>query len=185
LIDVGGLKKGMVLQIEGDLFRVTDMNKHFTGRGSGIIRTKLKNILTGYTKEISFNSGEKVEEADLNFKEAEFLYKDGTHYYFMDTETFEQFPIEEEALGDDVVYLKDNMQVSLMFHEDKPIGVRLPNSVVLEVRETDPNFKGDTVSSGGKPALMETGLKVNVPMFIGVGEKLRIDTRTGEYIERA
>ena len=111
--------------------------------------------------------------------------KDGEHYYFMDINNFEQYPLEDELVGDYVDYLIDNMKVNLMFYEGKPIGINLPTFVVLEVAETEPNFKGDTVSGSGKPAIMETGLRVTVPMFIKTGEKLKVDTRTGEYIERA
>jgi len=185
LIDVGGLKKGMIIEFEGELYRVISMNKHFTGRGSGIIRTKLKSVLTGLSKDHSFSSGEKVDEATLEYREAEYLYKDGDHYIFMDLNTFEQYPLDDEFVGDGTDYLIDNMQVNLMFYEDKPIGINLPTFVILEVVETEPNFKGDTVSGSGKPAIMETGVRVNVPMFIKTGEKLKIDTRTGTYIERA
>lgn len=185
MIDVGGLKKGMIIDMEGELYRVISMNKHFTGRGSGIIRTKLKNVLTGYSKDHSFSSGEKVDEATLEYREAEYLYNDGEHYYFMDTNNFEQFPLDDELVGDAVDFLIDNMKVNLMFYESKPIGINLPTFVILEVVETEPNFKGDTVSGSGKPAKMETGVRINVPMFIKTGEKIKVDTRTGEYIERA
>jgi len=185
VIDVGGLKKGMVIIFEGDLYRVVDVNKHFTGRGSGIIRSKLKNIMTGYIKENSFSSGEKVEEATLSLRSAEYLYKDGDLYYFMDLETYEQYPLDEESVGDATDYLIENMELSLMFHDEKVIGIQLPTSVVLEIIETEPNFKGDTVSGGGKPAKVQTGKRVMVPMFIKTGEKIRVDTRTGDYIERA
>lgn len=184
MIDVGGLKKGMVILFEGELYRVIDVNKHFTGRGSGIIRSKLKNVLTGYSRENSFSSGEKVEEATLSLKSAEFLYRDGNHFYFMDLSSYEQFPLDEEAIGDSVDFLKENMELSLLFHEEKVIGIQLPTSVILEVVETEPNFKGDTVSGGGKPAILETGVKVNVPMFVKLGDKIKVDTRTYDYIER-
>jgi len=185
VIDVGGLKKGMVILFENELYRIIDVNKHFTGRGSGIIRTKMKNVLTGFSRENSFSSGEKVEEATLTLKPAEYLYRDGNHFYFMDTQNYEQFPLDEEAVGDATGFLKENMELSLLFHEERVIGIQLPTFVVLEVSETEPNFKGDTVSGSGKPAIMETGIRVTVPMFIKTGEKLKIDTRTGEYIERA
>ncbi|SHH52833.1 elongation factor P [Thermosipho atlanticus] len=185
MVDVGSLSKGMYIKVEGEIYRVVDVNKHFRARGSGLIRTKLKSISTGLIREINFNSGEKVEEADITFKKASYIYNDGEMYYFMDNETFEQYGIPLHEIEEEKNYLVENTEVDLIMHDGKPIGIQLPTSVVLEVVETEPGFKGDTVSGGGKPAVLETGLKITVPFFVEVGQKVRVDTRTGKYIERA
>lgn len=185
MIDVGALSKGMYIKYDGEIYRVVDVNKHFRARGSGLIRTKLKNLSTGLIREVNFNSGEKVEEAEVSFRKATYIYNDGEMYYFMDNETFEQYGIPAHEIEDEKNYLVENTEVDLIMHDGKPIGIQLPTSVVLEVVETEPGFKGDTVSGGGKPAVLETGLKITVPFFVEVGQKVRVDTRTGEYIERA
>ncbi|MBM7559190.1 elongation factor P [Marinitoga litoralis] len=185
MVVVGDLKKGMIILLDGELYRVLGMQKHFTGRGSGIIKTKLKNIKTGYVIDKNFNSGEKVEEAALDYRPAEYLYHDGDNYVFMDLSTYEQYLLSEEDVSDAKDFLIDNLEVTLTFYDEKPVGIVLPTVVVLEVTETEPNFKGDTASGGGKPAILETGLKTTVPFFVEVGQKVKIDTRTGEYIERA
>jgi len=184
MIEVGDLKKGMHILWNNDIYRVVDVNKHFMGRGSGLIRTKLKSITTGYTIEQSFNSGEKVQEADLSLRKAQFLYKEQDFYYFMTLDDYETHSLNEEAVGDAKWFLTENMEVDLQFHDNKLLGILLPTSVVLEVKETDPGFKGDTVSGGSKPAILETGLRINVPLFVEIGDNVRVDTRTGEYIER-
>ncbi len=185
MVEVGDLAKGMVIKYEGDLYRVIDVNKHFKGRGSGLIRTKLKSITTQLVRDLNFASGEKVEEAELSYRKAEYLYNDGENYYFMDLQTYEQYAMSEEEVGDAKYYLVENTQVDIMMYEEKPIGILLPTTVVLEVVETEPNFKGDTMSGGGKPAVLNTGLKTTVPFFVEVGDKIKVDTRTGEYVERA
>lgn len=185
VIEVGSLRKGHVIQWEGNLYRVVDVNKHFMGRGSGIIRSRLKHVQTGLITEKTFSSGEKVEEAGLAFRPAEYLYYDGDHYCFMDLGNYEQYLLDSEMVGEAIDYMKENTEVTLLFHEEKVLGIQLPTSVVLKVTETDPNFKGDTVTGGGKPAVLETGMKVSVPMFIESGQLIRVDTRTGEYLERA
>jgi len=184
MIEVGSLKKGMFIVYEGEIYKVIEASKHFMGRGSGLIRTKLKNVKTGLVREVNFPSGEKIPEAELSFKKAQYLYNDGDHYYFMDLSDYEQYALPEEEIGDAKWYLTENLELDLVFFEDKPIGIELPNVVVLEVKETEPGYKGDTVSGGGKPAVLETGLKVTVPFFVEVGDKIKVDTRTGEYIER-
>ncbi|MBO8166357.1 MAG: elongation factor P [Kosmotoga sp.] len=185
MLEVGDIRKGIALIVDNDIYIVLDVNKHFTGRGSGIIRTKMKNIKTGYVREFKFNSGEKVEEASLSLRHVQYLYNDGNLYYFMDLETYEQYALDKEVVGDAIYYMTENMELDLQFHDSTPIGVVLPNTVVLEVTDTAPSYKGDTVSGGGKPAVCETGLKITVPFFVENGQKVRVDTRTGEYIERA
>ncbi|ODN31038.1 elongation factor P [Fervidobacterium thailandense] len=185
MIEVGDLEKGMYIKYEGEIYRVIDVNKHFRARGSGLIRTKLKNLMTGLIRDVNFASGEKVEEAELAFRKAEYLYNDGENFYFMDLQTYEQYSIPAEELEEEKYYLIENTPVDIIMHDEKPIGIQLPTTVVLEVVETEPNFKGDTVSGGGKPAVLQTGLRITVPFFINVGDKIKVDTRTGEYIERA
>ncbi len=185
LIEVGSLKKGMYIVLNNEIYRVVDVSKHTMARGRGIVRTKLKNVRSGLVREENFNSGTEVEEALLELRNAQYLYKDSDGYYFMDLETFEQFRLTEEEVGDAKFYLIDNLEVMLQFFEGQPIGVVLPNTVVLTVEDTEPAFKGDTVSGGGKPAVLETGLKITVPYFVEKGEKIKVDTRTGEYVERA
>ncbi|HCZ07156.1 MAG: elongation factor [Thermotogota bacterium] len=185
MVEVGSLRKGMYIVLNGEIYRVIDVSKHTMARGRGIVRTKLKNIKTGLVRDENFNSGTEVEEATLELRNAQYLYNDSDGYYFMDMETFEQYRLTEEEIGDARFYLVDNLEVMLQFYEGQPIGVVLPNAVVLTVEDTEPAFKGDTVSGGGKPAVLETGLKITVPYFVEKGEKIKVDTRTGEYIERA
>ena len=154
------------------------------GKGAAFVRTKLKNIRTGATTERTFRAGEKVERAILDRREMQYLYNSGDDYFVMDNETYEQFSLTREQLGDNIKYLKENMNITVLFYQDKIFGVEMPNFVELVVAETEPGVRGDTASGGSKPAKMETGLIVQVPFFINTGDVLRIDTRTGEYIER-
>lgn len=185
MVEVGDLEKGMYIKYEGEIYRVIDVNKHFRARGSGLVRTKLKNLATGLIRDVNFSSGEKVEQAELAFRKAEYLYNDGESYYFMDLQSYEQYAIPSHEIEEERYYLIENTQVDIIMHDEKPIGIQLPTAVVLEVVETEPNYKGDTVSGGGKPATLQTGLKITVPFFVNVGDKVKVDTRTGEYIERA
>jgi elongation factor P len=184
-MEVGNLRKGDVIVLEGQIYRAVEVNKHKVAMGRGMIRSRLKNVVTGYIFEKTFTSGGTVEEATLTMKNVEYLYNDGGLFYFMDLDTYDQIPVDEEFVGDAKDFMIENIQMSLLYHEDTLLGVQLPNTVVLKIVETDPNFKGDTVSGGGKPAVLETGYKTIVPMFVGTGEKIKVDTRTGEYIERA
>ncbi|PNR93972.1 elongation factor P [Petrotoga sp. 9PWA.NaAc.5.4] len=186
MLDVGDLRKGDYIVYQDEVYRVVEANKHFMGRGkSGLIRTKLKNVKTGLIKEVSFSSGEKVQEATLTYRKAQYLYKEGNDYYFMVLDDFEQFALPEEEVEDAKYFLKENLEVSLVFFEGNPISIELPTVVELTVVETEPNFKGNTVSGGGKPAILETGLRTMVPFFVEQGQKIKLDTRTGEYLERA
>ncbi|HOJ87563.1 MAG TPA: elongation factor P [Pseudothermotoga sp.] len=185
MVEVGDLKKGMVIMVDKEPYRVIDVNKHHMAMGRGIIRTRLKSVKTGLVKEMNFSSGERVDEANLTFKAAQYLYSDGDHYHFMALDDYEQYALTEDDIQDAKWYLIENLEVSIVFLEDKPIGIQLPNVVVLRIVETEPTFKGDTVSGGGKPATLETGLKITVPFFVENGELVKVDTRTGEYLERA
>src|SRR3990172_8535328 len=154
------------------------------GRGSAYVRAKVRNLKTGAITERTFNAGERVPLVYLERKTMQYLYHQGGQYVVMDNETYEQLSLGAELLGDAVSYLRDNMGVTLVFYEDRPIAVELPNAVELAVVETSPSLKGDTVSGSSKPATLETGLSVQVPFFVNVGDRIRVDTRSGEYLER-
>lgn len=185
MIEVTDLRKGIVIMYEGEPYRVVDVNKHHMAMGRGLVRTKLKNVRTGLVRDVTFSSGDRVAEAELSFKKAQYLYSDGDHYYFMSLDDYEQVAFSEEEIGDAKWYLTENLEVDILMLDESPIGIQLPNVVVLKVVETEPSFKGDTVAGGGKPALLETGLRITVPFFVEKDELIKVDTRTGEYIERA
>jgi len=179
------IRKGMIILYNNELHVVTAMS-HFTpGKGQAGVQCKMKNIKSGSNAENRFRSDETVEKANLETRKMEFLYVDGEDYYFMDHETFDQIPISKEFMGDDIYYLLPNLECEINFYEGNPLGVELPSIVELKVVETQPNLKTATVTSSYKPALLETGLKVQVPQFIEEGQVLRIDTRDGKYLERA
>jgi elongation factor P len=154
------------------------------GRGGAIVRTKLKSLKTGSVLEDTFRSGEKFESPHLDERSMQYLYAEGDHHYFMDTETFEQIPLSTSQLGDTKRFLKENMVVKILNYRGKPLTVEIPTFVELVVAQTDPGFKGDTASGGSKPATLETGAVVRVPFHINTGDMIRVDTRTSEYIER-
>ena len=185
MTDSGELKKGITIELEGQLYQVLDFQHIKMGRGSAQIRLKLRNLKAGHTVERSFQASEKFTKARLARREVQYLYCDGDLYYFMDVENFEQTPLNPAELGNALNYLKEGMTLEMLTHNEKPIGVELPTSVELQVAETGPSFKGDTASAGRKPAIMETGITVQVPFFVNTGEVIKVDTRTGEYLERA
>jgi elongation factor P len=163
---------------------VIDFQHVKPGKGSAFVRSKLKNLRSGSTTERTFRAGEKVPRALIERKEMEYLYGSGEEYIFMDTESYEQISLSRETLGDNLKYLKENMQLNILLFKGEILGLELPNSVELKVVETEPGFKGDTAAGGSKPAKLETGLVVQVPFFINEGDVLRIDTRSGAYLER-
>ena len=185
MISVTDFKTGLTIEIDGDLYTVVDFMHVKPGKGAAFVRSKLKNIRTGYTVERTFNSNEKVETARINFMDMQFLYKSENDYTLMDMETYEQLTIPGEKMGDAPKYLKENMIVEVQMYNNEILGVQLPNTVELEVVETDPNFKGDTATGGTKPATLETGAVVNVPFFVTIGDVLQVDTRTNQYLKRA
>jgi elongation factor P len=185
MISVNDFRTGLTIELDGQLFSVVEFMHVKPGKGSAFVRSKLKNIRTGYTVERTFNAGEKVNLARIDTREMQFLYKSEQDYVFMDNTTYDQLMLKEEVLGDGVKYLKDNMNVMVQMYENQPIGVNLPNTVDLEVIETEPGFKGDTATGGNKPATLETGVVITVPLFINIGDVLQVDTRTGEYLRRA
>lgn len=177
-------RKGLNILHNGKPWTIVDMQHVSPGKGSAFVRTKLKNLETAQVVEITYKVGEKVEAAELDFREMQYLYNDGTNYTFMDNKTFDQFTLTTEELGDAVYFIIENSNVRAIFYEGKPVSVELENFVELEVEETQPNIKGDTSSGGGKPATMITGLTVTVPFHINKGDVLKIDTRTKSYVEK-
>jgi elongation factor P len=185
MISTNDLRNGVTIELDNGLWSVVEFLHVKPGKGSAFVRTKLKNVETGNVMEKTFRAGEKVPKAVLNKSEMEFLYSADNDYIFMDNESYEQITLDKSALGDGVKYLKENTVVNILRHGDRIIGVDLPNHIELEVTETPPAEKGNTAQGGTKPATLETGAVVNVPFFINVGDKIRVDTRTNEYLDRA
>ncbi|MGI8825979.1 MAG: elongation factor P [Chloroflexota bacterium] len=185
MISTGDLKRGMAIELDGELWAVLEHHHIKMGRGSAQVRMKVRNLKTGSTVEKTFQAGEKFRRAILDRRSVQYLYHEDATYHFMDLTTYEQTPIDADVLGDVVNYLRDNQTVELLTHQDEPIGADLPANVELLVTQTDPGFRGDTANAGTKPATLETGLVVQVPLFVNEGERIRVDTRTGQYTERA
>ncbi|MHB2019231.1 MAG: elongation factor P [Candidatus Xenobia bacterium] len=184
MISSNDFRNGITIEMEGKLYTIVEFQHVKPGKGAAFVRTKLKDVKTGYTKEMTFRGGEKVNRAIVERKDYQFLYHSGDDYVFMNTENFEQITVDAAQLGDGVKWLKDEMMVSILMHEATVIGIDLPNFVDLKVVETEPGFKGDTATGATKPATLETGAVINVPLFIEVGETLQIDTREGKYLRR-
>lgn len=184
MITSNDFRTGLTIELDGAVFQVVEFQHVKPGKGSAFVRTKLRNLRTGATIDKTFNAGEKVARARVERHEVQYLYNDGTDYYFMDMQSFDQFSMGKAQLDDAIKYLKENMTITNLTLKEESIGVELPNYVELEVVETAPGIKGDTASGGSKPATLETGAVVNVPFFINVGDVLQIDTRSGEYIKR-
>ena len=178
------LKNGLVLNIDGQLWTVIEFQHVKPGKGPAFVRSKLKNVLTGKVVERTFNAGVKVETANVDKREMNYLYNDGSGYVFMDNQNFEQMSLTNEIVGDAKDYLLENQGAIVAVYEGNPIYVELPASVVLEITFTEPGLQGDRSSGGTKPAMVETGLQIQVPLFIEQNTKVRVDTRTGEYLGR-
>jgi elongation factor P len=185
MISSNDFRTGVTIELEGGVWQVVDFQHVKPGKGAAFVRAKLKNVKTGAVVERTFNAGEKVPKAHVERREMQYLYESDGMFNFMDNETYEQIAISIDQLGDAKKFLKENMNIGIMFFQSTIIGVDLPNSVELLVIETDPGIRGDTATGGTKPAKLETGYVVRVPLFINEGDKLRIDTRSGDYIERA
>ena len=184
MISVNDLKTGLTLELDNGLWSVVEFLHVKPGKGAAFVRTKLKNVETGNVVEKTFRAGEKVAKATLDKREMQYLYKEGSDYVMMDTENYEQLSVPEVHIGDGVKYLKENMNVQILLHDGKIVGLDIPNHVELEVVDTPPSEKGNTAQGGTKPAKLETGAVVNVPFFIANGDKIRVDTRTNEYLDR-
>jgi elongation factor P len=178
-------KRGLRIMYEGQPHSIIEFQHHKPGKGAAIVRTRLRNLLTGNVVDPTFRSGDKVDTPDLEDREVQFLYAADEMFHFMDPQSYEQFEITRDTLGDATNFLVDGIQVSVLFYAGKPINIDLPNHVVLEVIECDPAVRGDTVQGATKPAKLQTGYTTQVPLFINEGDKLKIDTRTGDYSERA
>ncbi len=185
LISVNDLRTGLTLELDGEVWSVIEFLHVKPGKGAAFVRTKLRNVRTGAVSERTFRAGERVPRARIETRQMQYLYGSGEEYHFMDTDTFEQIALQASTLDEAVNYLKENMVIGIQFYEREAIGIELPTAVELEVTQTEPGFKGDTATGGTKPATLETGLVVQVPLFIEQGDVLKIDTRTGEYLSRA
>ncbi|HHW27817.1 MAG TPA: elongation factor P [Firmicutes bacterium] len=184
MISTNDFHTGVTVQIDGQPWVVVDFQHVKPGKGSAFVRAKIKNVITGAVLERTFNAGDKLPRAHIEKREAQFLYAMDDEMTFMDTETFEQTVITRQNVGPGAMYLKENMNVFILSYDNRVIGVEVPNFVELKVVETDPGFKGDTATGGSKPAKLETGAVIKVPLFVNVGDVLKVDTRTGTYIER-
>lgn len=185
MISSNDFRTGVTIEFDNGVWQVVDFQHVKPGKGAAFVRTKLKNVRTGAVVERTFNPGEKLPKAHIDRRPMQFLYESDGQYNFMDNESYDQIALSPDQLGDATKYLKENMDIAIMFFQGTVMGVDLPTSVELRVVETDPGIRGDTATGGTKPAKMETGCVVRVPLFIEVDEVLRIDTRTGDYIERA
>jgi len=185
VISSNDFRNGLTIEVDGQVFMIVEFLHVKPGKGSAFVRTKMKNVETGGVVERTFRAGEKVPRAILERSEMQYLYRAGDDFAFMDNETFEQLSLSADDLGDQTNYLKEGMTINAVRYQGRLMGIELPNSVELTVVETDPGIRGDTASGGTKPARLETGLVVQVPFFINEGDVLRIDTRSGQYLERA
>ena len=184
MVATNAFKNGMKLDLDGEAYQIVFFKHVSPGKGGAFVRTKLKNLKTGAVIERTYRSGEKLKKADIVEKDMQFLYNDGSEYHFMDAKTYEQVALTGEQLGDSKNFLQEQVVVEILFFNGEPIGVELPNFVELVVAESEPGVKGDTASGATKPATLETGAVVQVPLFVSVGEKIKVDTRTGEYVTR-
>ncbi len=184
MINVGEIKKGIIIELDGQLYKLVEFQHIKMGRGSAQVRLKLQNVKTGGVVDRSFQATEKFQRVRLDHRNVQYMYGEDDTYHFMDTESYDQIALSRETLGDAVNYLKDGLVLILESYNDQPIGIELPITVDLKIVETEPGFRGDTATGGTKPAVTETGLVVQVPLFVNSGETIRVDTRTGSYLER-
>jgi len=185
MITAGDIKKGITVEWENGVWTIVDFQHVKPGKGAAFVRTKLKNVMTGAVVETSFNPTAKFPKAIIETKEMQYLYNDGDLYYFMDPETFDQEPLSKDQVEDAIPFVKENTNVTIRYFKGKAFSVEAPNFVVLEIAQTEPGFAGNTASNTYKPATLETGYELQVPLFINIGDKIQVDTRTGEYLSRA
>ncbi|NLL04532.1 MAG: elongation factor P [Clostridiaceae bacterium] len=184
MISAGDFRNGVTFELDGNIFQVVEFQHVKPGKGAAFVRTKLKNIVTGATVERTFNPTDKMPKAHIERKDMQFLYSDDDLYHFMDTESFEQIPLGKDKIGDALKFVKENEIVKILSHKGNVFGIEPPTFVELKIIETEPGFKGDTATGATKPATVETGAVIKVPLFVDSGDVIRIDTRTGEYMER-
>jgi elongation factor P len=185
MISVNDFKTGLTIEVDNGIWRVLDFQHVKPGKGAAFVRSKLKNLRTGAVQEKTFRAGEKVAKAQIDNRKMQYLYASGDQHVFMDTESYDQIELSADAIEYELKFLKENMEVQIMMYQSETLGVELPNTVVLEVTETEPGIKGDTASGGTKPATLETGLTVQVPFFINQGDQLIINTTEASYVSRA
>ena len=185
MISAGDFRNGVTFEEDGNVLQVVEFQHVKPGKGAAFVRTKIRNVITGAVVEKTFNPTEKFPTAYIERRDMEYLYEDGDLYYFMDNETYEQMPIGKDVLGDNFKFVKENMVCKVLSYKGNVFGVEPPTFVVLEVTQTEPGVKGDTATNVTKPATLETGAEIKVPIFINEGDKIQIDTRTGEYMSRA
>ncbi|MDD4690797.1 MAG: elongation factor P [Eubacterium aggregans] len=184
MISAGEFRKGVTFEMDGNVFVVVDFQHVKPGKGAAFVRTKYRNVITGAIREEAFNPNDKFQKAHIDTKEMEYLYSDGDLYYFMDSESYEQIPLNFEVVEEALKYLKENDTATIKFFKGEAFSVSAPNFVTLQVTKTEPGFKGDTATGANKPATVETGATITVPLFVEEGDTIRVDTRTGEYMER-
>ncbi|AEV68014.1 elongation factor P [Acetivibrio clariflavus] len=184
MITAGDFRNGVTFELDGQIFQIVEFQHVKPGKGAAFVRTKLKNIVTGATIEKTFNPTDKMPKAHIERKDMQYLYNDGDLYYFMDLETYEQLPLGKDKVGDALKFVKENDVVKILSHKGNVFGIEPPTFVELKITATEPGFKGDTATGATKPATVETGAVIKVPLFIDNGDVIKIDTRTGEYIER-
>lgn len=185
MVTAGDFRNGVTFEMDGNVMQIIEFQHVKPGKGAAFVRTKLRNVMTGSVVEKTFSPTDKFENAYVERKEMQYLYNDGDLYYFMDMESFEQLPLGKDKLDDNFVFVKENMMCKVISYKGNVFAVEPPMFVELEVTDTEPGFKGDTATGTNKPAVLETGTTIKVPLFINIGDVIRIDTRTGEYIERA
>jgi len=185
MISAGDFRNGVTFEMDGNVLQIVEFQHVKPGKGAAFVRTKCKNVMTGAVVERTFNPSDKFETAYVERREMQYMYNDGGLYYFMDTETFDQIPLNADILPDSFRFVKEEMLVKILSYKGNVFGLEPPLFVDLEVTQTDPGFRGDTATNVTKPATLETGAEIRVPLFINIGEKVRIDTRTGEYLERS
>ncbi len=183
-VDTSQFRNGLKLEIDGEPFKLVFFQHVKPGKGGAFVRTKLRNLRTGRVLDRTFRSGEKLEEADVEDRRMQYLYRDGENFVFMDTSSFEQLPLSVEQVGDGAQFLTENLEVDILLWRGAPLNVELPAFIEAEITQTDPGLKGDTASGATKPATLSTGAVVQVPLFLKEGERIRVDTRTGEYVTR-
>lgn len=184
MIQAGDFRKGTTFEMDGDVWQIIDFQHVKPGKGAAFVRTKIRSVMTGSNRDMTFNPNEKYEEARIETREMQYLYKDGTLYYFMDPDSYEQLPIDKASVEEAILYIKENDMATIKFYKGKAFQVSPPNFVELEITQTEPGIKGNTATGATKPATVETGATVNVPLFVNEGDKIKIDTRTGEYLSR-
>ena len=184
MIMAGDFRKGVTVEIDGQVWSIADFQHVKPGKGAAFVRTRLKNVMSGAVLERTFSPTDKYPRAHIETKEMQYLYSDGELYYFMDTETFEQLPLNHDQVEDAIDFIVENMNVTIRFYKGNAFSVAAPNFVELQITECEPGVKGDTATGATKPAILETGYKLNVPLFVNEGDRIRVDTRTGEYMDR-